>query len=114
MNIYITVGWAQQQPSCDNTAANIHLEIHMHIIIVTQRAQPRCLMCCPNNVVIYIHAIYFVVYIACLSYPCQNNGTCKKFGLGFKCECRGNFDGTTCHCKHYLIHLLRSTVYNII
>ena len=40
-----------------------------------------------------------VDYIACLSNPCQNNGTCRQRGTSFNCTCTERYFGTMCEGK---------------
>ena len=49
--------------------------------------------------------MFVIDYNACLSSPCQHNGRCKKSKEGFRCVCKGNFEGNTCSGRCYALVL---------
>uniref|UniRef100_H3CDL3 Zonadhesin, like n=1 Tax=Tetraodon nigroviridis TaxID=99883 RepID=H3CDL3_TETNG len=53
---------------------------------------------CQENYVCTVYNLKRDFYKAspCLSYPCQNGGTCKEEGNNYKCECAFGFDGKNC------------------
>ena len=47
---------------------------------------------------------YFFLWIelnACDSGPCENSGTCTKFGAGYFCSCAEGYEGDNCQTGEY-------------
>jgi len=58
------------------------------------------LFCYLSKIIITMYNFFITVdYIACLSNPCQHNGTCKPRGTVFYCACTEDHSGTICEGK---------------
>ena len=45
--------------------------------------------------------VYVIDLNACMSSPCENDGSCINTAHGFECKCKGNFKGLTCTRRYY-------------
>jgi len=44
--------------------------------------------------------VFVIDYIPCTSNPCEHDAWCVNNKKGYKCNCYGNYEGTTCSGRY--------------